>query len=247
MTQPTGLKISASAGLFGSTGDRLWKLLCLGSLPSRLLLRTKTGLEVIHPLSVCSVTALLLLISWVANLRLLSFLGLGNGVPDSSLFYFAWALSIAGLLQFFRRWREEKRGVKMHTLDPGTGYFHFLPLPRWVLDCAVDPALAFVLSMFCRNVLGWELMGLTLMLSSVAFFIVECHVHREFKQRGRKLRNAGIEGEAAAGQMRVKESPKNPDAGGIIAPLPDDDLEAQIERNKRELMPGLYEQGGTLQ
>ena len=233
---------------FRQTQETLKVFASILALIPQLPLYSDLGLNLVSKPRLIGLTVFLLGMSKLGNL-MFSFSLFGgfqfaSGNDWSLAFYALFILLPLGLWQNRERLMEEKRGDKpVNSWWPGVPRLSFLPLPEYVIRMGVNPGACFIAGAFLHYEVGAGLLGLWLMLSALALFIVEWTVRRQTVQHGRDLRDRMDEGERDAAMMRP--SPREEKAGGI-ATSSDAGLAAEIEKRRNQQSNDSH-QGGFIQ
>jgi hypothetical protein len=251
MQSQSALRVGEHPAPFRNSTETAKGLAVILAMVVRLLLRRNIGFALLKKTYLAGLVVFFIGANWLGNLHfsLLSLFGGGvRSEGDGSLrLYALFVLIPLWGWQYYLRLREEKQGQEPHNFWPGDSWFSFLPLPQQYIHTGVDTLVALIAGALLRYRLNCPLLGLWMMFSAVAFFIVERTVYRQAIEQRRTKRDLMKE---AAWDAETMEEPR-PAASSAratdgLATGSDDELEAQIERRRR-VMENAASEGGMLQ
>lgn len=242
MQQESAFKVGDFPTPFAKTGQTVKSLSVPLSLPSQLPLRRNIGLGLLSKTNLFLVFVGQLAVSWFCNVHfsfsLFSGASMANSGDYSLVYYAVFVFLPLGAYQHMQWLAKEKCGEESHFYWKGDSWLTFLPLPPKYLDLC-DPALAILTGLVLRYRLGCATtLGLWLMISGLAFFIVERSVYRQALDDYRRKRGQVQESEWAAHMIRPsRKQPEQRSSGNGdgIATGSDASLEAQIESRRKKV------------
>jgi hypothetical protein len=222
---------------FRQTQETVKGLASLIALMPQMLLYDRLGLNLVSKARIIGLVVFLLGASWFGNL-MFAFSLFGGlrfaSANDNSLRTFAFFVMLPlGLWQNRQRLREEKRGdAHINTWWPGDCRLAFLPISEKLLRLCVNPLTPFITGAFLRYRLGAGILGLWLMISALALFIVEWSVWRQSLEHGRDVLDRMDEAARDAEMLRPAKRQETNQNG--IGTGSDADLAAEIERRRKQ-------------
>jgi hypothetical protein len=236
MQQRSGYRIGGEVGGSGRWRESGMGIAMVLATSEILWMRRGQGFRIVAKATLFGMTFLMLVWSWFGNMHF-SFLGGFTSGDDWSLVLFAIASLFKGFWERRNRKAEIRRGEPIHTLSHGMTWFDFLPLRQDLVERFVDPGVSFILGAFLHKI-GFVL-GSWLMVTSVAFAIVERAVHLKGEDRFLDDIDTGIEARLRAAFMTDyvshESAPRhhNDDMGSSIATGADAQLAAEIEKRRK--------------
>ena len=206
------------------------------ALPVMLPMRKKVGKRRLGYGALVAATMLMLGVSWFGNLPW--FRGM-DGSSDPSVQWCAPAILVVGVVEHRKRVQELKRGEPVPTFSHGESRFTFLPLPKAFIGF-VDAPIGFLAGALLHYRLHL-LLGLWIMVASVAFLIVEIAVYRRADERFDDHVDTMLIAEMQSGAMSDLVGRKGSVARGevtgageaSIATGADAQLAAEIEKRRK--------------
>jgi hypothetical protein len=239
--QRAGYRVGGEVGGLGRWRESGMGIAMVLATSEILWMRTGQGLRIVAKATLFAMTFLMLVWSGFGNLHF-SFLGGFTSGDDWSLVLFAIASLFKGFWERRNRKAEIRRGEPIHTLSHGVTWFDFLPLRQDLVERFVDPGVSFILGAFLHKI-GFVL-GSWLMVTSVAFAIVERAVHLKGEDRFLDDIDTGIEAKLRAhvmssfGSKEAAPMRHSENIGGSIATGADAQLAAEIEKRRKSNAEG---------
>jgi hypothetical protein len=211
------------------------RIALLAALTLMVFIRRGVGWRLLRKSYLVGMCAFLWAFGWASNLSFSLFSGISS-TSDPTMTYFGLAVLGAGFWQRRIRAQEERGGLRRHDFNCGVTYFDFLPVPdQWTY--LVDGPVAFLAGLLLRYRLGFGVLGLWVCLSALAFVVVGHIARVENEERRRDMGDATIEALQDAEELehgRNRAQREGQPATSIATGM-DADIQARIERNRREI------------